>query len=56
MHYIIERLKEKSTWAGLATLLAAIGWKIDPDAFAAGSAVIIAIIALWEVLRRDNSQ
>jgi len=53
MDFMLSKLKEKSTYAGLAALLAAYGWSIDPDTFAAGSAAIIAIVGLWEVLRRE---
>jgi len=53
MDFMLSKLKEKSTYAGLAALLAAFGWKVDPDTFAAGSAAVIAIVALWEILRRE---
>ena len=53
MNFVLGKLKEKSTWAGLAALLAAYGWSIDPETFAAGSAAVIAIVGLWEVLRRE---
>jgi hypothetical protein len=49
---VLGKLKEKSTWAGLAALAAAAGWKVDPDQFAAISAVVIAVVGLWEVFRR----
>jgi exopolyphosphatase/pppGpp-phosphohydrolase len=54
MDFMLSKLKEKSTYAGLAALLAAYGWSIDPDTFAAGSAAVIALVGLWEVLRRES--
>jgi len=54
MEYISQRLQEKSTWAGLGTILALVGMELHPDVLAALSAVIIAILALWEVLRREG--
>jgi hypothetical protein len=54
MNLIITKLKEKSTYAGILALLAAAGWRVDPDTFAAGSAVIIALVGLWEILRREK--
>jgi hypothetical protein len=54
MSFILGKLKEKSTYAGLAALLAAFGWSIDPETFSAGAAAIIAIVGLWEVLRRES--
>jgi exopolyphosphatase/pppGpp-phosphohydrolase len=53
MNFLLGKLKEKSTYAGIAALLAAYGWSVDPDQFAAASAAIIAIVGLWEVLRRE---
>jgi hypothetical protein len=54
MNTLLSKLKEPSTWAGLAVLTAAIGWKIDPDQFAAIGALIVALIGLWEVLRKEK--
>jgi hypothetical protein len=50
----LGKLKEKSTWAGLAALAAAAGWKLDPDQWSAIAAVVIASVGLWEVFRRDK--
>jgi hypothetical protein len=53
MNFMLGKLKEKSTWAGLAAITAALGWSIDPDQFAAASALVIALIGVWEVFRRE---
>lgn len=52
MNVLLGKLKEKGTWAGLLAIAAAFGWKIDPEQFSAISAVVIAIVGLWEVLRK----
>ncbi len=50
----LGKLKEKSTWAGIAALTAAAGWKLDPDQWSAIAAVVIAAVGVWEVFRRDK--
>jgi hypothetical protein len=50
----LGKLKEKSTWAGLAALTAAAGWKLDPDQWSAIAATVIAVVGLYEVFRRDK--
>lgn len=31
MHWIVERLNERSTWLGLISLAGAVGLALDPD-------------------------
>jgi hypothetical protein len=50
----LGKLKEKSTWAGIATLVAAAGWKLDPEQWSAIAATVIAAIGLFEVFRREK--
>ena len=50
----LGKLKEKSTWAGLAALAAAAGWKLDPELWSAIAATVVAAIGLWEVFRKDK--
>ncbi len=50
----LGRLKEKSTWAGLAALAAAAGWKLDPEQWSAIAATVVAAVGLWEVFRKDK--
>ncbi len=50
----LGKLKEKSTWAGLAALAAAAGWKLDPDQWSAVAAVVISAVGLYEVFRKDK--
>jgi ABC-type uncharacterized transport system involved in gliding motility auxiliary subunit len=49
MEYIIARLKEPSTYAGLAALLAAFGVSIDPGMLQAVVAVATAIAGLASI-------
>jgi hypothetical protein len=53
MNFMLGKLKERSTWAGIAAITAALGWSIDPEQFAAIGAVVISVIGLWEVFRRE---
>jgi len=50
----LGKLKEKSTWAGLAALTAAAGWKLDPDQWSAIAATVVAAVGLWEVFRKEK--
>jgi hypothetical protein len=50
----LGKLKEKSTWAGLAALSAAAGLKLDAEQWSSIAAVVIAAIGLWEVFRREK--
>jgi hypothetical protein len=51
---IITRLKEKSTWAGLATIAALVGLKVDPSQLGAISTAVIGVIGLYEVFRKEK--
>jgi len=51
---IIARLKEKSTWAGLATVIALTGLKLDPEQLGAISTSVIGLISLYEVFRKEK--
>ena len=49
MQYIVNRLKEPSTYAGLAAILAAFGVSIDPGLLQAAVAVATALAGLASV-------
>jgi hypothetical protein len=54
MNYFIDRLKEPSTWRGLALMLGALGVGVSPEMVnSIGSAVIAALGAI-EVIRRER--
>lgn len=48
--YVIDRLKEPSTYAGLGTLLTAIGWQIDPALWKEIAGVCMGIGGLLAVI------
>ena len=50
----LGKLKEKSTWAGLAALAATAGWKLNAEEWSSIAAVVIAAIGVWEVFRKDG--
>ena len=54
MNNLLARLKEPSTWAGLATLAALAGVVIPSDQWQAISSAVIALIALYEVFRPES--
>jgi uncharacterized membrane protein len=51
---IIKKLKEKSTWAGLGTIVALVGLKLEPEQFAAISTAVIGLIGAYEVFRKEK--
>ena len=36
MQYLLARVREASTWAGVAGIVAAFGWQADPQTWGAG--------------------
>lgn len=54
MKFIISRLKERSTYAGLAALLAAFGLAVDPELYGHASTILISLVGLYEILRREK--
>lgn len=53
MNYILDRLKEGSTWRGLIMMATALGVKLEPDAANAIIAAGLAIIGVINVLRKQ---
>ncbi len=54
VEYMAVRLREKSTWAGLGTMLALLGFELHPEVLASVAGFMIAALALWEVIRREK--
>jgi len=54
MDYIIARLKEPSTWAGLAVILTAAGISVSESELALVGSAIAAVLAI--VLRERGEQ
>jgi hypothetical protein len=51
---LLSKLRESSTWTGLATLLALAGIVIDPNQLAAVGSLVIALIGLYDVFRKEK--
>ena len=52
--YLMKRLKEKSTWAGIGTIAALAGLKIDPDQLSVIGGAVIALISVFEIFRKEK--
>ena len=52
--YLMKRLKEKSTWAGIGTIAALAGLKIDPEQLSVVGGAIIALISVFEIFRKEK--
>ncbi len=55
LNYILARLKEPSTYRGLAILGGLVGISLDPDQWTAISAAVAGVIGLVEVFRREKT-
>jgi hypothetical protein len=54
LRYLLDRIREKSTWAGLGTLLAGVGIAINPALWQEISAVGVAVAGLGMALTADR--
>tara|TARA_R110000782_G_scaffold13874_1_gene40737 strand:- start:383 stop:550 length:168 start_codon:yes stop_codon:yes gene_type:complete len=54
MRYLLDRLKEPSTWRGFIALLAAFGLTFDPAQTAALVAALIAIAGVYDVFSKSK--
>lgn len=54
MNSLLSRLKEPSTFRGLAILAGLCGYALDPAQVNAISAAVAALIALIEVFRKEK--
>jgi hypothetical protein len=54
MEYALARLKEPSTWRGLALFAGGFGVQVAPDLIPAIGAAVAAVIGLVEVLRKEK--
>lgn len=52
---IVEKLKQPSTIKGVLALLSVIGLQLSDEAIEAASQVILAALALWEILRNERN-
>jgi hypothetical protein len=51
---VIDQLKQKSTWAGLATLAAVAGLHLSGEQWGAISTAVIGAIGVFEVFRKEK--
>lgn len=56
MKYIIERLKEPSTYRGLALMLAVAGVKVSPEQTDAIATAVVSILAAIEIFRIEKDK
>jgi hypothetical protein len=54
MNYILDRLKEPSTWRGLTVLAGAFGMHLSPDLIPAIGTAVAGVIGFIEVLRKET--
>lgn len=54
MKFILARLVEKSTWAGIGALVAGVGYVIDPSLWEKLAALGVAIAGLGATLLPDK--
>lgn len=54
MNYLLARLSEKSTWAGLAAVLAGVGYAVRPDLWESIVAIGVAVAGLGMTLTADK--
>ena len=52
MTYIFDRLKEASTWRGIALIVGGFGVHLAPDLIPAIGTAVAGVIGLIEVIRR----
>ena len=55
MKYLLERLKEPSTWRGLFALLTAVGLKLHPEMQEAILTTGLALIGMINVVRKESN-
>ena len=55
MKYLLERLKEPSTWRGLFAVLTAVGLKLHPEMQEAILTTGLALIGMINVLRKESN-
>ena len=54
MNYLLDRLREDSTWRGILMLLTAAGVSLDPSQANAIIAVGLSLVGLINVLRKQK--
>ena len=55
MSYFVARLNEYSTWRGLSLLAAALGVVISQEVLTASFGVWVALVGLYDVVRKEQT-
>lgn len=53
MNYLIDRLKEPSTWRGILAMMTAVGVKLHPELQEAIISAGLALIGLVNIFRKE---
>lgn len=56
LSYLADRLREPSSWAGLAGILAAVGVSVSPEIWREATAAATGIAGLAAVLLRERKR
>jgi hypothetical protein len=56
LSYLADRLREPSSWAGLAGILAAVGVSVSPDIWREATAAATGLAGLAAVLLRERKR
>jgi hypothetical protein len=52
--WIINRAKEPSTFSGISSALALTGIVVDPELYGQIGAAVIALVSIFEIVRREK--
>jgi ABC-type nickel/cobalt efflux system permease component RcnA len=55
MNVIVRKLKEPSTIKGILALSSLIGLNMSDEVIQAASEIILALLALWEIIRKERA-
>ena len=53
--YLLDRLREPSTWAGLFTILTLAGVPVSPTTWGLTQQVVGGAVGLWAVLSKEGA-
>lgn len=55
MNWLLNRLKEKTTWIGLATFLSIIGYKIEPAWIEPIATALSAVVSVILIVTKEKT-
>ncbi len=56
MNAILERLRQPSTWAGVAALAAALGWQLPAETYGLITQAVMALAGLAAVVLNERNK